>query len=165
MHFQQSYGHRLRLLSPHISRSCLLWWHVLCTNSHEAENMRAGEHRLDCCTNNIYSSDPTDLFCARFLGSLLGEALLIWFKVSWGIQLMSTSFWLEVPISTFCMGLLRFLDSRSWWRPTTTRSPRPARNMYIKIVSPSNPSSLSMTVTVWLKTASWNTLPCLRNRC
>lgn len=27
------------------------------------------------CTNNIYSSDPTDLFCALFRGNRLGEAL------------------------------------------------------------------------------------------
>lgn len=31
---------------------------------------------------------------------------LIWFSVSWGIQSMSTSPWLEVPISTLATGLL-----------------------------------------------------------
>lgn len=34
----------------------------------------AGLIKADC-TNSIYSSDPTDLFCALFRGSRLGEAL------------------------------------------------------------------------------------------
>lgn len=74
---------------------------------------RAGASRQNRRTRDIYSSEPTDLFCARFLGNRRGEALLIWFKVSCGSQLMSTSFWLAVPVSTFWTGLLRFLDSRS----------------------------------------------------
>ena len=32
--------------------------------------------------------------------------LLIWLRVSWGIQLMSTSLWLDVPISTLAVGRL-----------------------------------------------------------
>lgn len=76
MHFQQSYGHRLRLLSPHISSSWRLWWRGLSALIPRRPRTRGqGKHRLHCGTHNIYSSDPTDRFCARFRGCLLGEAL------------------------------------------------------------------------------------------
>lgn len=64
-------------------------------------------------TKSIYSSEPADRFWALLRGDLLGEALLIWLRVSGGIQLMSTSFWLVVPISTFWAGRFLFLDSNN----------------------------------------------------
>lgn len=44
-------------------------------------------------------------------GQVLGSGvssvhLLIWLSVSWGIQLRSTSLWLDVPISTLAAGRL-----------------------------------------------------------
>lgn len=69
-------------------------------------------------TKSIYSSEPADRFWALLRGDLLGEALsrllcMIWLRVSGGIQLMSTSFWLDVPISTFWAGRFLFLDSNN----------------------------------------------------
>lgn len=60
------------------------------------------------------SSEPAERFWFLLRGDLLGDALLIWFSVSVGIQLRSTSLWLEVPVSTFGAGRLLFLDSSSW---------------------------------------------------
>lgn len=43
----------------------------------------------------------------QVLGSgVSGVHLLIWLSVSWGIQLRSTSLWLDVPISTLAAGRL-----------------------------------------------------------
>lgn len=41
------------------------------------------------------------------------EYVLIWFSVSGGIQLRSTSLWLEVPVSTFGAGRLLYKQTQN----------------------------------------------------